>query len=87
MSDTLTILPASGKDGSGSTRKKSARAPVEGSASGTMTVRSLVDACDHPGTGLSIPKRGTIFDVDADRGAALVAGGLVESAPEGVKGE
>jgi hypothetical protein len=56
--------------------------------SGVVRLRSLLEGGgDHAGSGLSVPKKGVIFEADA-RGHELVAAGLAEVvAPEGAKGE
>ena len=86
MSDTLTTSPQSGKRVSASTPKMSEK-PSEGSVSGTVRLKSLTPGGENPGSGMFIPGVGEIFEADAERGAALIACGLAEAAPDGAKGE
>lgn len=79
MTDTSKKSRTSGSAVSDATAK-SADAPA------VVRLKSLLlDGGDHPGSGLSIPKAGQIFEVDADRGFALVAYGLAEIAPAGAE--
>jgi hypothetical protein len=84
MTENLKQSPTSGNKGSES-KKKPSSAPEQG---GTVRLRSLVEGGgDHPGSGLSVPQRGVIFEA-GPRGHELVAAGLAEIvAPEGAKGE
>ena len=80
----LKKLSGSGSESSALTTKKSAKSSA--SVTGNVRLRSL-GACDHAGSGLSIPAKGVIFEADM-RGHELVAAGLAEIvAPEGAKGE
>lgn len=76
--------PTSGSKGSES-KKKPSNAPEQG---GTVLLKSLLEGGgDHPGSGLSVPEKGVIFEA-GPRGHELVAAGLAEIvAPEGAKGE
>ena len=84
MSKESKQQPKSGSEGSASIETKK-NAPVSG---GTVRLRSLLDGGgDHPGSGLSVPAKGVIFEA-GPRGHELVAAGLAEIvAPEGAKGE
>lgn len=76
--------PKSGNKGSGSMKTQtSVSEPAR-----IVRLRSRLEGGgDHPGTGLSVPSRGVIFEVAADQGQSLIACGLAEAAPEGAKGE
>lgn len=79
MTDTSKKPRTSGSAVSEST-EKSAPAPA------FVRLKSLLaGGGDHPGSGLSIPKAGTIFEADVDRGLSLVAAGLAEIAPAGAE--
>ena len=84
MTNESKQSPTSGSKGSAS-KKKQLSGPEQG---GTVRLRSLLDGGgDHPGSGLSVPAKGVIFEA-GPRGHELVAAGLAEIvAPEGAKGE
>lgn len=81
MTDTLKKPRTSGSAVSEPT-EKSVPVPV---AAFVRLKSLLLGGGDHPGSGLSLPKSGTIFEVDVDRGLSLVAAGLAEIAPAGAE--
>lgn len=86
MNDISKTSPPSGSKGSASTPKTNVKQSSGSGVSGTVRLRSTSGG-DHPGTGLTIPPAGEIFEADAEKGLALIACGLAEAAPEGAKGE
>ena len=68
--------------------KTSSSAPAVAAVIGIVRLRSLLDGGgDHPGTGLSVPPKGVIFEAAGEQGRSLIACGLAEAAPESAKGE
>jgi len=86
MTDTLKPSPPNGSEGSTSTKKTSEKPSSDVGGNVIVRLKSLF-GCDHPASGLTVPKAGTIFEADAERASSVVAAGLAELAPAGAKGE
>ena len=82
MTDTLKKSRTSGSAVSELTSEKSVSpAPVA-----TGRLKSLLSGGGyHPGSGVTVPAAGQIFEVSDDTGVALIAAGLAEIAPLGAE--